>query len=147
MKFAEQDLERYSFLWSEARLIVAAVALFMGGVPPVLAFLPIPAIYVLLTAGLKLAWIISGLASAYLLYRWNRNNMMVFGGKKQADTVAFLVSAVSGVNLGITGLIGINIGMTISSFYPIFIVVAILYLGSSVYLYRRWDESGKKLFS
>src|SRR3989344_2566175 len=30
------NLERYSFLWSEVRLIIAALALFLGGVSPLL---------------------------------------------------------------------------------------------------------------
>lgn len=73
MNFEEQmkpdKLERYSFLWSEARLIIGAVALFIGGVPLLLAFNPIPSLSGLLGSLLTLAWIISGLASLYLLYR------------------------------------------------------------------------------
>ena len=34
-----EKLEKYSFLWSEARLVVTSIALFMGGVSPLLFFL------------------------------------------------------------------------------------------------------------
>ena len=129
-------------MWSEARLLIAAVALFMGGVPPVILFAPSVAAIGLL----KLAWIISGLASVYLLYRWMQNGQHVFGGKNPRDTLAFLVMNISGVNLGITGLLGTNIGMTISTSTTVFTVVAVLYLISAVYLYSRFAAHHNKVF-
>lgn len=135
-------LERYSFLWSEARLIIAALALFLGGVPPALLLLPIALTLLLL----KVAWIISGLAAGYLLYRWYKNNQMIFGGKGPRDTTAFFVSVVSGINLGLAGLFGRNIGMTISSNPFIFMLVGVLYILAAVHLYRRWKATGEKVF-
>lgn len=138
-------LERYSFLWSEVRLLIAAVALFIGGVPPVLKFLPIPALYGLVGSLLTLAWIISGIASAYLLWRWYKTRTL-FGGKETLDTVAFFVMVVSGFNLGITGLLGTNIGMSISSNYVAFIIVGLLYLAAAYHLFRRFKAFGQRVF-
>lgn len=140
------QLERYSFLWSEARLVIAAIALFIGGVPVLRVLLPIPALFDLVGLVLTLTWIISGAASAYLLYRWISAKQILFGRKVTLDTVAFFVSVVSGINLGLAGLMGRNIGMSILSSYFIFVVTALIYLASAVYLYRRWNASGKKVF-
>lgn len=142
-----ENLEKYSFLWSEVRLIVAAVALGVGGVPPVF-LLPIPvALFRLVSLGLTLAWIISGAASAYLLWRWYDGGQKLFGKKDTRDTVAFFVSIVSGFNLGIVGLTGSNIGMAISSSRFIFGITALIYIIAAVYLYQRWTASGKKLYT
>jgi len=138
-------LERYSFLWSEARLLIAALALFLGGIPPILKITPY-ALYGMASSLLSLAWIISGLASGYLLYRWYTGGQTLFGEKDAKDTAAFLVSAVSGINLGFAGIFGGNIGMSISSNYFIFMVVGVLYLLSAGYLYSRWNAKGQKLF-
>ncbi len=144
-KYSPQELERYSFLWSEVRLVVAALALFLGGIPPVLFLIQVPALYGILWLLLKLAWIISGVTAGHLLYRWNAHRTL-FGGKETKDTVAFFVLAISGLNLGIAGLLGQNIGMTISSNHLVFIIVALLYLASAWQLYTRWKSSGQKLF-
>ncbi|OHA17803.1 MAG: hypothetical protein A2664_04345 [Candidatus Taylorbacteria bacterium RIFCSPHIGHO2_01_FULL_46_22b] len=138
-------LEHYSFIWSEVRLVIAAIALFLGGYPVIFFVLPISPLYGLLTILLKLAWIISGAASGYLLYRWAIGTKTVFGGKDSRDTTAFFISVVSGINLGITGLLGTNIGMSISSSKLIFILVGILYLLAAVHLFRRWNSSGRKI--
>lgn len=136
-------LERYAFLWSEARLVIAAVALLIGGVPPVLFILPsIP----LVGAGLTLCWVISGVASAYLLYRWFPHKTL-FGKQETTDKIAFFVSVVSGFNLGVTGLLGTNIGMSLSSNYIVFVLTALVYLAAAGYLFKRWKESGQKLFA
>lgn len=137
------QVERNSFLWSQVRLVVAAVALFLGGVPPV--------VYVLGSSGavwgaLRLAWVISGLASAYLGYRWMKNNWVVFGGKNQKDTGALLVSVVSGLNLGLTGLTGSNPGMGIASGRLVFLVVGVVYVLAAAHLWRRWKSHGQRLF-
>lgn len=139
-------LERYSFLWSEGRLFIAALALFIGGVPPLLAFNPFSFLYGILKLVLVLAWVISGATSGYLLYRWNTNQKMLFGGKEKLDTAAFLISVVSGINLGVAGILGINLGMTVFYNYFLFMAAAILYVASAVHLYKRWKESGEKLF-
>lgn len=140
--FTPHKLEYWSFVWSEVRLVVAAVALFLGGVPPIILIMPSTAVIGLL----KVAWILSGLASAYLLYRWMQNGQHLFGKKETRDMLAFLVMNVSGLNLGLTGLLGSNIGMIISSNTTVFMVVGVLYVISAVYLYSRWGAYGKKLF-
>jgi uncharacterized membrane protein YuzA (DUF378 family) len=142
-------LERYSFLWSEARLVIAAVALFIGGTPPLIAAafalrLPILGLIVPL---LTLAWILSGAASAYLLYRWFKGGQRVFGGKDKMDTAAFFVSVVSGLNLGLAGLLSRNIGMSIFPGYVFFVIAGLAYLVSAWHLYRRWKSHGEKVVS
>lgn len=133
--------ETYSFLWSEARLVIAAVALFIGGVPPAVK-------YGLLASGstvLTMSWIVSGLASVYLLYEYYVHKK-VFPTKKSHDSVTFFISVISGINLGLTGVLGRNFGMSITSNRVVFIVVGLLYLYSAYYLYKRWQESGKRIF-
>lgn len=137
------QLERTSFKWSEARLIIAAAALLLGGVPPL--------VYVFGSSSflwgiLKIAWIASGLASAYLGYRWYTGGQRVFGGKDTKDTVAFAVSVVSGLNLGWTGLAGNNIGMSIAYGRTIFFIAGIVYVWAAYHLWRRWKSHGEKLF-
>jgi len=142
-----EKLERISFLYSEVRLVIAAVALLLGGIP-VLRYLTfgMPGLFGLVTTILTLTWIISGLASLYLLYRWNENRMVLFGHKNTKDTATFLVSVVSGINLGIVGLLGKNIGMSIASGGFIFTLTALVYLASTWHLYVRWNASGQKIF-
>ncbi len=138
------NLERYSFLWSEARLIIAALALLLGGVPPLKLFLPLPS--GLMNLILTLCWLISGVAAGYLLYHWFKNNKLIFGGNNGKDKAAFLVSVVSGINLGLVGLTGRNIGMSITSNYLAFLVVAVLYILAAYHLYKRFKFYGEKLF-
>ena len=143
-------LEYYSFVWSEARLLIAAVALAIGGVPVLRAIFPIPAFYSLIGLVLTVSWLISGAVSAYLLYRWVMGGKLLFGKKDNLDLVAFMVNVVTGFNLGYTGLIGTNIGMSMvpmANARVIFGIAAIVYIGTAIYLYRRWDASGKRIFS
>lgn len=137
---SSDKLERYSFLWSEVRLVVAAVALFLGGVPPITRFAPG------LSGTLPLAWIISGLVSAYLLYQWNARGRRLFGGTTPLDMYAFFVSVVSGLNLGLVPIVGTNIGMSLSSNRGLLVIVGLLYLVAANHLYRRWNASGQKIF-
>ena len=140
------SLERYAFLWSEARLVIAATALFLGGVPVLRVLVPVPALSWVVSILLTVMWIISGAAAAYLLYRWYGNKYMIFGGTDMYDKAAFLVSSVSGINLGIVGVIGTNIGMSVSSNRTVFLAVALIYVMSAAYLLQRWTTSGKKVF-
>ena len=140
------NLERYAFLWSEVRLVIAAIALFIGGIPPVLYFLPGVGSFGLVNLALKLAWIISGVSAAYLFYRWLHAGQKLFGHSNMKDTAAFVVMVVSGINLGLVGLIGNNIGMSISSSYAVFVITAVVYLVSAYHLYTRWKAHGRKLF-
>ena len=138
------SLERYSFYWSETRLAIAALALFLGGYPPVYYILP--GMYAFTTPLLNLAWIVSGLVSAYLIYRWNQGGRKLFGAHDNLDMYAFFVNVVSGFNLGLAGLIGKNIGMQISSNHMVFVLVGVLYLVSAWHLWKRWNSAGKRLF-
>jgi hypothetical protein len=147
---SSHDLLKYSFLWTIARLPIAAIALFIGGTPPVymlfssvgLGNLP------LLQTGLTIAWIISGVASAYLLYMWHNHKMKLFGAHDAVDMGAFIIATVSGINLGIVGLIGKNIGMSIvDSNYAAFLIMGVLYLASAYHLYTKWDKHHQKLFN
>ena len=139
------QLERYSFKWSEARLLIAAVALFLGGYPPVLYLFP--NFHDIIRPFLNLSWIISGAASVYLLYRWHGGERNLFGGRNQKDTYAFFVSVVSGVNLGLTGILGQNIGMNIAYGNQIlYIVTAAAYLWAAWHLWTRWKGHGERVF-
>ena len=107
--------------------MLAAVALLLGGVPPLLWVLG-GTLFGITSLVLKLAWIISGVSSVYLLYRWYSNGMRIFGHSNKKDMLSFGVMIVSGLNLGLVGLIGTNIGMTIAASRPVFIIVAVIYL-------------------
>lgn len=146
MHYTQNDV--YAFWWTETRLVVAAAALFIGGTPPVYWFFSLVGLegLPLVSTGLTFAWIISGAVAAYLLWRWHRNKMMLFGVKKQLDRVAFLIAQVSGLNLGLVGLIGTNIGMSITSSYAMFIVVGLAYLWSAYHLHTEWKSFGGKFW-
>lgn len=137
-----RQLEMYSFWWSEVRLVIAAVALFIGGVPPIYLLAP-SGMFGIARLGLVAAWIISGLAAGYLLYRWYDGGQKVFGGKDHKDTLAFLVMAVSGLNLGFTGIFGRNIGMAVASGRIVFTVVAVIYLVVAWHLWMRYKKHGR----
>lgn len=139
-------LDRYAFLWSEARLIIAAIALFIGGYPPVLYILSSAGLYGVVMFFLRIAWIISGLTAAYLLYRWFTGGQTIFGQKHKADLIAFLILVLSGINLGLVGLIGQNIGMSLASGYAVFVITGLAYVVSAYHLYTRWKSHGEKLF-
>jgi len=62
------------------------------------------------------------------------------------DMAALGVSIVSGINLGLTGILGRNIGLGISANTVILIVVGIVYLAAAYRLYTRWSSFGKKIF-
>lgn len=139
-------LERYSFLWSEVKLVIAAVSLAFGASPIVFMILPGGLARSLLT----LSWIISGLAALYLGYRWYTGGRKVFGGTNRTDMIAFGVMVVSGINLGFTGISSNNIGMSLVPYglsTIIFIATAVLYLWTAYYLWKRWKAHGEHLFS
>jgi hypothetical protein len=138
------QLERYSFWWSEARLLIAAAALFLGGVPPLIKFGP-----ELGQTGLgilKLAWIVSGVATAYMLFRWTKNGQRLFGRKERYDLLAFAVTIVSGLNLGIVGLTNVNWGMRMLSGDTVFVLVGLIYIAAAVHLFKRWNSAGARMF-
>lgn len=125
-------------------MVIAAAALLLGGIPPV--FYLLPGMYGITAPLLKICWLISGLVSLYLGYRWYENKMTLFGGKDMWDTVAFAILVVTGINLGLTGVLGNNIGMSIASGQIVFLIAGVIYLVVAVYIYRRWSASGKRIF-
>lgn len=145
--WAPDNVEKMSFLWSQGRLLVAALTLILGTTPVIFLLLPIPALYGILKLGVSLAWLITGASSVYLFYRWSVGNKKLFNGVDTKDRTAFLVSVISGVNLGIVGLLGTNIGMAISSDRVVLLIVAVLYIVSALHLHKRWKSNGEKLFS
>lgn len=140
-----EKLIKYSFIWSEVRLLIASLALFLGGVPPILRLNLFVGLYEIIGTLLTLCWIISGLASGYLLYKWNEVGRTVFGKKDTVNTIAFFIMIISGFNLGLAGILKTNIGMSISSNYTLFIVVGVLYIISAWRLYVQWKGNGQKL--
>ena len=141
-----EKLEKYSFFWSIARLFIASVALFLGGFPPILKIVP-SNFYSLTSSLLTICWVISGLASAYLVYAWIQKGKTVFGGKDKKDLTAFWLMIITGFNLGITGIFSSNIGMNIAGGNKIiFIITGFIYIITAVYLIKRYTASGKKLF-
>src|SRR3989344_889571 len=122
-------LERYSFIWSEVRLVFAAIALFLGGYPLIIKLFSNPAFYRTIGAFLTLSWLISGMVSVYLLYRWGKSGRKVFG-----------------INLGLVVVFGQNIGMSILSNRLVFVIVGLLYLASAYHLYKRWKANSQKVF-
>ncbi len=141
-----ERLERYAFYWSEARLAIAAVALFLGGIPPAIYFNPFPSLLRVVSPLLVLSWLISGAVSCYLLYRWDKNGRKVFGGKNQRDVMGFFVNIVTGLNLGLVPLLGKNIGMNLASGKVVFVLAGIVYVLVALYLWKRWNEYGGRLF-
>lgn len=135
--FEPPALLHFSFWWSEVRLIVAAITLFVGASPLIYIVLPIPFLYGIIGLLLKLAWIISGLTATYLGYRWYIGGEKLFGGVDLYDRLAFAVMVISGLNLGIAGILNINIGMSISTNYILFVLMGVAYLWSAYRLYSR----------
>jgi hypothetical protein len=145
----EKSLERWSFLWSEVRLLIAAVALFIGGVPPLLYMaVNAPELAETLVLVLKVSYLISGVTAAYLLYRWVVGGRVLLGRKNNMlDTVAFLVMTVSGINLGLVPLIGKNIGLSYVTNPMVLVVVAVIYIATAIYMFQRWQKHNDRLFS
>ena len=147
-----EKLERYAFLWSEARLVLSAITLFLAALSG--SAIPL-AIKLTGSYGLMgisgLVWILSGIASAYLLYQWFKNGKTVFGGNNQTDRIAFLVSIVFGINLGLAGL-GNNIALGIAYRLPdvitvlSFVVGGLVYLWAAWHLWKGWKANGEHLF-
>lgn len=139
-------LERYAFLWSELRLLFAAVALLIGGKPVLLA-LPLPfGLFGFMWNILHFTWIISGIAVGYLCYRWLQCGKRLFGKQEKIDRNAFLFLVVTGINLGLTGLFGTNIGMSLVTSKAIYFLAGVVYLLVAAYLWKRWKEMGQIMF-
>lgn len=147
LKFTSTTLEWYAFVWSLLKMVIAAVSLFFGATPVALRVVGYTASQLL-----PLFWIISGVAAGYLGYRWYVGGQTVFGGKNTLDGVAFTVLVITGINLGITGL-STNIGMMLAGTLGALVagllykLTALVYLWVAYYLYRRWNASGKHVFT
>jgi hypothetical protein len=141
------NILRYSFLWNQARLVIAALSLMLGGFPIALKIFGSSSSAV--GSFLSLAWIISGLAAGYLLYSWYKAGKKVFGGEEKKDCVAFWIAIISGLHLGWAGLTGTNVGMTVvpSGLLTLVMLAAgVLYLWSAWHLHTRYKANGEKLF-
>lgn len=138
-------LAYYAFIWTEARLAVSIVALLLGSPPALTLFAFAPA-YGFAVLGVKLAWLVSGAVSAYLLYRWYQAQWYVFDKPSTSDIVAFMIAVVSGFNLGLTGLTGVNPGLSIFSGYGFALLGALAYAWAAYHLYLRWQQNGQRLF-
>lgn len=140
-----ENLLRYSFLWNEARLVIAAVSLLWGATPVLSRF----------ASGAYGLWticaVISGIAGLYLLYAWNNAGRKLFGGEDKKDLAAFLIATLSGIHLGLGALLGTNIIMSALGYSgPLFqiavIAGGILYLWSAWHLWQQYKAHGEKLF-
>lgn len=140
-----EKLEYYAFMWSMARMLIAALSLVLGG-PVVYEILGYQNMFSTVGALYDLACVISGVAAAYLLYLWFQNGNRVFGASDQKDTIAFFVMVVSGFNLGLVGLGAENPGLSIFSAQVFWYLGAAIHLAATYYLYTRWVSNGKRLF-
>jgi len=142
-----ENLLRYSFMWNQLRLFVAALSLIFGGFPIIFSLFSSSSSMV--GSLLTIAWIISGLSAAYLLYAWNQGGRKIFGGVDMKDQVALFIAIFSGLHLGLAGFTGTNIGMKVvpySMLTFVLIVTGILYLWSAWHLHTRYKANGEKLF-
>ena len=137
-------LDNLSFWWSEIRLAIAAVALFIGGVPPIFLFVQ-PSLYSFVGLLLKIAWIVSGLSAGYLLYRWYDTGQKLFGHKDHRDMLSFLVLVLSGINLGFAGIFGQNLGMAITTSHLLFIVVGFIYIFAAWQLWNSYRTNKSRI--
>ncbi|MCD5382259.1 MAG: hypothetical protein LR017_02975 [Candidatus Pacebacteria bacterium] len=144
-------LERYAFLWSEVRLVLAAGALFLGGMPVIyylMRMLGTWSMSGLVSSLLQIAQLVSGVAAGYLLYRWHIGGHKLFGGTDQKDKIAFLIMGVSGLNLGWYALSSTNIGMDIvRDNAAIFLITGAAYLWAGWHLREQWLKNGEQLFA
>ena len=141
-----KQLLHYSFLWNEARLVIAALSLIFGATPLLYTLFSYSA-----SGLLTLGSVISGLTGAYLLYMWFQHDKKLFGQSDTLDLVAFMIAALSGIHLGLGGLLGTNFIMATLSPLGFLLTIAIyggglLYLWSAWHLHVRYKENGGKLF-
>ncbi len=109
---------------------------------PVLMYLYIPVLSALAGSLMTLAWILAGIAAAYLLYLWFQGGQTLWGEDILLDRVAFAIAIISGLHLGWAGLFGTNIGMSILPMLNIVMPLAgLLYLWSAHHLGKRYKEN------
>jgi len=143
-----KSLLEWVFAWNQLRLVIAGATLVLAKQSPILMYLYIPLITPLAASLMSLAWIISGLAGAYLIYAWNKAGRTIFGGNERKDVIAFWIATITGVHLGIAGLVGLNIGFSVTPMAistPIMIAAGLAYFWSAYHLHSR--GGAKKLFA
>jgi uncharacterized membrane protein YuzA (DUF378 family) len=143
--FHPDNLEKYSFYWLLASLSLTVLSLLLGGYP--IAYKILGSSFPFLSLLLTISWILTGAAAVYLLYRWNKGGKRLFITKKQYDLPAFLIATITGLNIGIYGVISQNILMQIFMNSIFYTIGGVLYAVVVVYLWKRWQDSGQHLFS
>ena len=141
------SLEQYSFIWILLMLVLTAISLLVEATPIVnTIFESSSVLYGPISALLNLSWIISGFVSLYLMYRWNTGGKTLFGGKDKKDLYAFLITIVTGLNIGFMGLFDKNILMDLFYSSALYSIAGIIYLIVVFQLYTSWNKNNKKVF-
>ena len=140
---SSSSLERYSFYVLLALLVFSAVALFLGGRPPITLITGSSSVVWQL---LSLGWLLSGVSAGYLAYQWAQNKKQLFGRSDIEDTLAFVFMIAAGLNLGITGATGVNIFLDLFMGRLSYIVTGVLCIGVAGYLYKQWQKNDDALF-
>lgn len=137
-----ENLLKYAFYYNEARLVLAGITLLIGKMSPVLIYFYIPVITVLAALLMSIAWILAGVAAAYLLYLWFKAEKKLWGEDNPTDRAAFAIAIISGLHLGWAGLTGTNIGFAILPFLGLVMPLAgLLYLWSAFHLGKRFKAN------
>lgn len=136
------SLERYAFWWLMALLVFSAAAMFMDARPALTLIVGYSA-----WSLLKLAWIVSGAAAVYLVYRWNQTGKKVFGGDDSKDKLAFWFMILTGLNVGLTGVTGNNIYLSIFYGSLVYVATGVACLAAAYHMHTRWKANGEKLFT
>lgn len=134
-----KNLLKYAFMWNQIRLVIAAASLILGGFPVVLRIFSSSSSMV--SSLLTVSWIISGLAAAYLFYLWIKGGKKLWGGTDNVDMAAFAIAIISGLHLGIAGVLGTNIGMSVvpsGLLTFVMLIAGALYLWSAFHLHNRY---------
>lgn len=143
-----EKLELYAFYWSVVRLVVAALSLIFGAVPIAYRIFGYAGSS-MVSSLMPLFWLVSGAASAYLLYLWFSSGKKVFGSDDKTNMVVFLIMVISGLNLGYAA-IGANIGMNLvwdmAIADTLFKLTGLVYLFCAYHMWKKWNANGQKLF-
>lgn len=135
------NLERCAFYWLWGLLLVSALALLVGvNQPHPKFFRP------LYWPMQELAWLLSGIAAVYLVYRWQQADRQLFPDGKihfvNKDKLAFWLMILTGLNVGLTSVIGHNIFLSLFWDRLIHGVVMIACLAAAYHLHLRYHAVG-----
>ncbi len=143
-----EALEKYSFQWMIVCLVLTALSLFFGATP--IATQIFGYSNNLVGTLLNLSWLISGVASAFLLYFWNQKGQKLFGESDKKHKFLFLLMIVIGLNIGLIILIGNNILMSIFWNLGIanilFKIFALISAYTAFTLFNAWKANAEQLF-